>query len=358
MGAKHTLDPRVPGARCVPVEQAVGLALAHDLTEIVPGERKGPAFRRGQIIAESDLEHLARLGKRQVYVLNLDDAHLHEDDAVARLVEVLCGNGVVPAGPPREGKVELVAARDGLLELDVDRLVAFNEVPDVMCATRHRHTPVRRGERLAGTRIIPLVMARSRVEEACAIVGDGLIEVRPWRQARAGLVITGNEIAEGLLEDRFESVITEKLLALGSSVLGTRIVPDDRVAVARAIQELLAQGADLMIATAGMSVDPDDVTRLSIADAGGRDLVYGTPVLPGAMLLVGILDGPGGEVPVLGVPGCALYFRTTVFDLVLPRVLAGERLTRSAMARLAHGGFCPGCEGGCRFPGCAFGRGA
>lgn len=355
---RWTLDPRVPNAYCVPLDRAVGLVLAHDVTEIVPGVKKGPAFRKGHIVGESDLPHLARLGKRQLYVLELDDAHMHEDDAVALLVEALCGDGVVPAGAPREGKVELVAARDGLLEVDVDRLVAFNEIPDVMCATRHRHTPVRRGDRLAGTRIIPLVAARARIEEACAIAGNGLLEVRPWRRTKAGLVITGTEVAEGLVEDRFEPIVTEKLLAFGCSVLGTRIVPDTRIAVSEAIRDLLTSGADLVITTAGMSVDPDDVTRLAIADAGGRDLVYGSPVLPGAMLLVGLLDGPGGEIPVIGVPACALYYRSTAFDLVLPRILAGEPLTRGAIARLSHGGYCTNCEGGCRFPSCAFGRGA
>jgi hypothetical protein len=351
-------DPRVPNARCVPLEQAVGLVLAHDITEIVPGAKKGPAFRKGHVVGESDLAHLARLGKRRLYALELDDAHLHEDDAVARLVVALCGDGVAPAGPPREGKVDIVATRDGLLELDVDRLVAFNELPDVMCATRHRHTPVRRGEQLAGTRIIPLVAARARIEEACAIAGNGLIEVRPWQRRQAGLVITGNELAAGLIKDRFQPIVTEKLAALGSAVLGTRIVPDERGVVSAAIRDLITRGADLIIATAGMSVDPDDVTRLAIGDAGGRDLVYGSPVLPGAMLLVGLLDGPGGEVPVIGVPACALYYRTTVFDLVLPRVLAGEQLTRSAIARLAHGGYCTNCTDGCRFPACPFGRGA
>jgi len=336
----------------------MGLALAHDVTEIVPGVSKGPAFRKGHVLTESDLAHLARLGKRQIYVLEIDDAHLHEDDAVARLVEALCGDGVSPAGPPSEGKVELVAVRDGLLEFDLERLVAFNEVPDVMCATRHRHTPVRQGERLAGTRAIPLVVARDRIDEACATAGHGLIEVKFWRRARAGLVITGTEIAEGLIEERFQPIVARKLRALGSSVLDTRIVADDRAAVSGAIREMLEQRADIVITTAGMSVDPDDVTRLAIADAGGRDLEYGAPVLPGAMLLVGVLDGPDGEVPVLGVPACALFYKATVFDLVLPRVLAGERLTRADIARLAHGGYCTSCKGGCRFPECAFGKGA
>jgi formylmethanofuran dehydrogenase subunit E len=164
-------------------------------------------------------------------------------------------------------------------------------------------------------------------------------------------------VASGLIEDRFAPVIEEKVTALGSQMMGTRIVPDDRAKVTAAIRSLLDEGAGLVVTTAGMSVDPDDVTRLAIADAGGRGLLYGAPVLPGAMFLVGMLEGPNGEVPVLGVPACALYFKTTIFDLILPRVLAGERMSRQAVAELAHGGFCRGCDEACRFPSCGFGRG-
>jgi formylmethanofuran dehydrogenase subunit E len=172
------------------------------------------------------------------------------------------------------------------------------------------------------------------------------------------LVITGNEVADGLVEDRFSPILTEKLEMLGSTVLESLVTPDDRTMVADAILTLLAHGADLVITTAGMSVDPDDVTRLAISDAGGCNLVYGAPMLPGAMFLVGNLDGPSGEVPVLGVPACALFFRTTILDAILPRILAGERFSRETIARLSHGGFCLGCTGDCRFPDCGFGRGS
>ncbi|MHC5038663.1 MAG: molybdopterin-binding protein [Planctomycetota bacterium] len=359
-GKNEDGDPRAPGARVVPLEDAVGMVLAHDVTEIVPGERKGPAFRKGHVIAETDLPHLARLGKRHLYVLDIGEDHLHEDEAVERLAAALCGPGTEVSGAPREGKIEIVANRDGLLDLDVERLVDFNGVPDVMCATRHRKTFVRKGERLAGTRAIPLVVAKTHIDEACRIAGvdGGLITVKSLHPVRAGLVVTGNEVAEGLIEDRFAPIVREKLESLGSTVLESIITPDDRAAVAGAIRTLLERGADLVITTAGMSVDPDDVTRLSIADAGGRDLEYGAPMLPGAMFLVGFLDGPKGEVPVLGVPACALFFKATILDIVLPRILAQERLTRREIARLAHGGLCLGCEDRCRFPQCGFGRGS
>ena len=311
------------------------------------------------MVQKEDLDHLARIGKQHLYVLEIGPKRMHENEAAQLLAEALCGPGVAMAGPPSEGKIELKAACDGMFEVDARRLTQFNMVPDVMCSTIHRLTPVRAGESLGGTRAIPLVIDRAYVEQACAVAGKngGLLEVRPYLSLSAGLVITGNEVASGLIEDKFAPILQEKLSDLGVPVIGVRICPDDRQAVSTAIKDLLARGAGLVIAAAGMSVDPDDVTRLGIADAGGRDLLYGSPVLPGAMFLVGALEGPSGQVPVLGVPACALFFKATVLDLVLPRVLTGESFTREKIAALAHGGFCRQCKGGCRFPVCGFGRG-
>lgn len=345
-------------AHLVPLHEAVGLVLAHDITEIVPGQKKGPRFCMGHVVTEQDLEQLSRLGKRHLYALEVRPDQMHENEAAERLAGALCGPGVKVAGRPREGKIELAAGIDGLFCLEVERLVKLNMVPDLMCATIHRHTPVEAGQRLAGTRAIPLLIERTHVERACEIASrdGGLLRVRPFRRLQVGVVITGNEVADGLIEDGFAPVITAKTEALGSSILAVRIFPDERIRIADGIREFLRQGAGLIIITGGMSVDPDDISRLAIADAGGRDLVYGAPVLPGAMFLFGILDGVAGEVPVLGVPACALYFRATVLDLLLPRVLAGDRLTRRDLAALAHGGFCLACED-CRFPACGFGRG-
>ncbi len=347
-------------ARLVPLDEAVGLTLAHDITEIVAGQKKGPAFKKGQVIKEEDLPHLARLGKRNLYVLELGPDDLHEDQAAEILSKALCGPGVEPKGPPSEGKIVFLAAHDGLFELEVQRLVEFNLVPEVMLSTIHRHSPVKKGQELAGTRAIPLVIKRELVERAAEVASRGgpLLRVLPFRPLKAGIVVTGNEVYDGIIEDRFAGIVEKKLTALGSSVVGSRVCPDDRRAVAQAIRELLELGAELIITTAGMSVDPDDVTRHGIAEAGGHDLIYGSPVLPGAMFLVGNLDAPAGEVPILGVPACALFFKTTVLDVVLPRILAGERFTREKIAALAHGGYCQNCPGGCRFPLCGFGRGS
>jgi molybdenum cofactor synthesis domain-containing protein len=346
--------------RLVSLEQAVGLVLAHDLTEIVPGEKKGPAFKKGHVVTLEDLDHLARMGKNHLYVLEIAPDQMHENEAAEIMAAALAGPGVETGGPPSEGKINLIASHDGLFELDPERLKAFNLVGEVMCASIHRHTPVKKGKILAGTRAIPLVVARQTVEEAAALAseGGGLLSVKTMRPLKAGVVVTGNEVASGLIEDRFGSIITQKMENLGAEVLDIEIAPDDRAAVAGAIRGLVRRGAEMIVTTAGMSVDPDDVTRLAIADAGGRDLLYGTPVLPGSMFLVGWLDGPHGEMPILGVPACALFHQATVLDLMLPRILAGERLTRDKLAELAHGGLCQNCEGGCRFPVCAFGRGS
>ncbi len=346
--------------RLVSLNEAVGLVLAHDLTEIVPDEKKGPAFKKGHLVTEADLERLAKMGKNHLYVLEIAKDQMHENEAAEVMAAALAGDGVELGGPPSEGKINLIAARDGLLELDPERLKAFNLVGEVMCASIHRHTPVKKGQILAGTRAIPLVVARATVEEARALAAEngGLFSVKTMRPLQAGVVVTGNEVASGLIEDRFAGIIGEKMQDLGAGVMGVEIAPDDRAAVAGAIKELVRRGAEMILTTAGMSVDPDDVTRLAIADAGGRDLLYGTPVLPGSMFLVGWLDGPSGELPILGVPACALFHQATVLDLILPRILAGERLTRQSIAELAHGGLCQNCEGGCRFPVCSFGRGS
>ncbi len=352
--------PSKPTGHLVAINDAVGLVLAHDITEIVPGEKKGPAFRKGHVVKEQDIQHLCRLGKQHLYVLDIRPGQMHEDEAAELLAHSLCGSGVKVAGPPKEGKIEIIAAIDGLFYVDVDRLVDFNLLQDVMCATIHRHTPVKSGQRLAGTRVIPLLVDSSCVDKACSLAGGGggLLEVKPFRHFKIGIVVTGSEVADGLVEDQFTPVIKEKILLYGSTIMGANVVSDNRNTIANNIKELLHQGAQMIIVTGGMSVDPDDITRLAISDAGGRDLVYGAPVLPGAMFLIGTITNTAGEVPILGVPACALFYRTTILDLVLARILAGEKLNRQNIAALAHGGFCWTCGDGCRFPTCGFGRGA
>ena len=337
----------------IKLKDAVGTKLAHDITEIRPGEFKGPVFRKGHTVCNDDLCHLQKLGKNHLYALDLADDEIHEDQAAAILADGLAGDGIEWQDDPHEGKIKLVAARDGLFAVDTASLAAFNMVDEVMCATLHNHTLVKKGEQVAATRAIPLVMKRAPVERAAAIArqNGATLSVKTMRSARVGLVITGNEVYHGLIEDRFQPILSKKAADLNCSVEGAEFAPDDAETIRNAIQSHLDRGCDLIMLSGGMSVDPDDVTRKGIRLAGATEMHYGSAVLPGAMFLVAYI----GDVPLLGVPACGLYHRITVLDLVLPRILAGERIGKAELALLGHGGLCKDCEE-CVYPHCPFGK--
>ncbi|ROQ91033.1 molybdopterin-binding protein [Desulfosoma caldarium] len=341
--------------KVIPVQEAVGTKLAHDITEIRPGEFKGAAFRRGHQVCEQDICHLQKLGKNHLYVLELDEDEIHEDEAAAILADALAGDNVVWDQGPREGKINLKAAVDGLFCVNIPALAAFNMVDEVMFATLHHGTLVSRGDQVAATRAIPLVMPRAVIEKAAAIAAahGGIVSVRPLRAASAALIITGSEVYHGLIEDRFAPILQKKLEALGSAVRFLRYVPDHVTQIQGAIEEALVQGCDLLLITGGMSVDPDDVTRAAITAAGAQSIHYGSAVLPGAMMLTARI----GTVPVLGVPACALHHKVTILDVILPRVLAGEEVNKTQLALLGHGGLCRDCPQ-CRYPHCPFGKGS
>lgn len=339
--------------KTIPVEQSIGMVLPHDVTEIVKGQKKGSAFKKGHIIRPEDIDHLKRLGKDNIYILTLTGDQIHENEAALLLAKALAGEGVVMSGTPDEGKVVLTAAHDGLLRVNTAQLLEFNLLGEVMCATLHDNTPVKGGDTVAGTRLIPLVAQRSLVKQAARTAArDGAtLRVLPLRSARAGLVITGNEVFHGRIQDRFEEVLREKLRNLGSEIVRVELAPDDPALIAAAIGRCLETGADLIVTSGGMSVDPDDVTRAGILAAGANDATYGSPVLPGAMFFSGRL----GNVPVLGVPACGMFHRITVLDVVLPRILTGEKIGRRELAALGHGGLCRNCPT-CRYPACSFCR--
>jgi hypothetical protein len=338
----------------IELQEAVGTKLVHDITEIRPGEFKGPAFRKGYTVCNEDLCHLQKLGKNHLYLIDLEEDEIHENQAASILAKGLAGDGVVWEDNPREGKINLLAGRDGLLTVNTASLAAFNMVEEVMCATLHNHTLVKEGELIAATRAIPLVMQRAPIDRAAAIArqNGAVVSVKQLRCARVGLMITGNEVYHGLIEDRFAPVLTEKVEGLGSEVVDLEFAPDDAEVISQAICSLLERGCDLLILSGGMSVDPDDVTRHGIRLAGASELTYGAAVLPGAMFLVAYL----GDVPLLGVPACGLYHRITVLDLVLPRILVGERIGKKELAFLGHGGLCRDCPE-CSYPHCPFGKG-
>jgi hypothetical protein len=342
-----------PQGRLIKVSDAVGSVLAHDITEIRPGECKGACLKKGRVITESDVPHLTRLGKRHLYVLNIGPEMMHEDEAALALAKALTGRGVTFDPEPSEGKINLVAAHDGLLKVNVSVLTEFNLVEGLMAASRHTNTLVRKGDVVAGTRAIPLVIPRDVVARGVSVAGaaDGVFSVKALSRPKTALIVTGQEVYDGIIQDRFVPVIRPKLEAYQCSVFRVVFAPDDADFIARTIRSLIVEGAELIVTTGGLSVDPDDVTRLGVMKAGARELVYGSAVLPGAMVLTADVD----SVPIIGIPACGMYHNTTIFDLILPRVLVGERMTRSDLASMAHGGLCLHCPE-CHFPACPFGK--
>lgn len=342
--------------RSVPVEEAVGQQALHDMTRIDPGRFKGPEIKAGEEIGAGDVCRLQQMGRSSVYVRDENQAGsgewVHENDAVLALAERMAGSGVSFQTPPVEGKISLLAEHDGLLSLDVARLEAFNLVPDVMCASRQNHLFVEKGKPFAGCRAIPLYISRQNLGRALAVLNtEPLFEIRELRRAGIGVLVTGTEVFQGLIQDKFIPVIQEKVSHFGCRIVHSDIVPDDHQAIAGSVHKMLAKGAELIITTAGLSVDPDDVTRQGLLKAGMTDILYGAPVLPGAMTLLGRING----AKILGVPACALFFKTTSLDLLLPMLLAEVAITRKDLARMAEGGFCLNCKS-CTFPKCPFGK--
>lgn len=343
-----------PGLKAVPVEEAVGKTALHDMTAIDPGKSKGAAFLRGHKIDVGDMCRLQQMGRRHIYVReeNLPQGDwVHEDEAARAFGAAMAGDGVRLSGPPREGKINLISARAGLFCVEVERLERFNLVPGVVCASRKSYTMVDDERALAGTRAVPLFIPRADFHRAMAVLQEGpLFRVAPMRKAKLGVLVTGSEVFQGLVEDKFIPIIKTKAEQYSCETVHSLIAPDDREAIANGIRELTGAGADLIVTTAGLSVDPDDVTRQGLIDAGAADMLYGAPVIPGAMTLLARI----GDVQVMGVPACALYFKTTSFDVLLPRLLAGIAITRQDLAKLGHGAFCLECKS-CTYPKCPFG---
>ena len=340
--------------RKVRVEDAVGMALGHDVTKIVPGEFKGPGFRKGHVIKREDVSEFLNLGKEHVYVIELKPGEIHEDDAALRLARAFSGTGIEWVGP-REGKMSLLAKHDGLLSVNVPLLERVNSQKGIALSTLHDNTPTKKGIVVAATRIIPLAISERvilRVESLCGRRGIKIVSVLPYHRKRIGVLVTGNEIYRGRIQDRFDDYVGVKVSRYGSTIIKKMVAPDEETFISRSLKELVEAGSDLILVTAGLSVDPDDVTLAGIKRTGADVKVHGSPVMPGSMFVYAHLD----HIPVLGLPACVFHHRTTVFDLVFPRVLAGREITRRDIARLGHGGLCLDC-GQCRYPVCPFGKG-
>jgi len=334
------------------VEDAVGTILAHDMTKIKRGEFKGAAFRKGHIVKPEDIPELLKIGKQYLYVLDLGSDQLHEDDAAKRIATAI-SDPDLEFTDPREGKISIVAKHAGLLKINVDALLSVNRMDSIIVATLKNNFPCEKGTIIAGTRIIPLTIEKSRIEtlETVAEKSFPILSVKAYRSLKVGAVVTGSEVFSGLITDDFGPSIGKKIQDAGCSILKKIVVPDDEKAISKAVLELKDLGCELIITTGGLSVDPDDVTRVGVMGAGAKVTFYGSPVLPGAMLMVSDLDG----TPVISLPACVFYYKRTVFDLIFPRVLAGETITGDDIAAMGHGGLCMNCDI-CHYPVCSFGR--
>jgi molybdenum cofactor synthesis domain-containing protein len=320
--------------REVRVEDAIGMRLAHDLTRIVPGEFKGRAFTKGHVISEQDIPELLKIGKEHIYILELGDDELHENDAALRMADVLRQKDM-RFEDPHEGKVVLQSDIQGLLKVDVERLFRINMIDEIAVVAKKNDTVLEPGDKIAGLRAIPLTIAKEKVERVEEIAREhAIFSIKPFQKMRVGVVTTGSEVQKGRIEDKFGPVVREKLARYGSEVIEQKIVGDLLDDIKAAILEFHDQGADMVICTGGMSVDPDDRTPGAIKAAATEIVTYGMPVLPGSMMMLAYHQ----NMPIFGLPGCVIFDAFTTFDILLPRILAGETVTREEIARLGHGG--------------------
>lgn len=333
-------------------EEAVGHILCHDITQIIKGVTKDAVFRKGHVIREEDIPVLLSVGKDHIYIWENNESMMHENDA-AQVLYDMCKNEHMRPSPVKEGKIEVIAECDGLLKIDREILNAVNSLGEMMIASRHGDFPVKKGDKIAGTRIIPLVIEKEKMERAKSVAeGRPIFEIKPFLKKKVGIVTTGNEVFYGRIQDTFTPVIIEKISEYDAEMVGHEISNDDPENIQRCIRKLLDMGADMIICTGGMSVDPDDKTPAAIRGVADEVVTYGAPVLPGAMFLLGYYHH---DIPIMGLPGCVMYAKRTVFDLVLPRVMAGEILKPEDFHVLGEGGLCLSCPV-CTFPNCGFGK--
>lgn len=343
--------------KLIKTEDAVGHVLCHDITQIIKGVTKDAVFRKGHIVTEEDIPVLLSVGKENLYVWEKEEGMLHENDAAEILRQICQGEHMHPSDV-KEGKIELIADIDGVLKIERGKLRKVNSLGEIMIASRHGDFPVKKDDKLAGTRVIPLVISEEKMQQAKDVTAGGAIfNILPYKKKKAGIVTTGSEVYYHRIKDTFTPVIEEKLAEYDIEIGGHEICNDDPQMIENAIRSLLADGCNMIVCTGGMSVDPDDRTPYAIRQVTGEIVSYGAPVLPGAMFLLAYYREEGKEViPVLGLPGCVMYSKRTIFDLVLPRLTVGEILTAEDLNTLGEGGLCLNCPE-CTFPNCGFGKG-
>ena len=338
--------------RLIKTTEAEGHVICHDIVQIIKGVKKDTIFRKGHVVCKEDIPVLLSVGKDNLYVWEKDDTMYHEDEA-AQILYDMCKNDFMKPSEVKEGKIDVIADADGYFKVDIGRLLEVNSLGEMMIATRHSGFPVKKGDKLAGTRIIPLIIEKVKMEKAKRTAGTKpLLEIKPFLHKKVGIITTGNEVLYGRIKDTFGPVIREKLAEYDVDVIGQRIIGDNPRDISDGINEFLSEGANMVICTGGMSVDPDDTTPTAIKDTGAKIISYGAPVLPGAMFLMAYTKE---NIPIMGLPGCVMYSKRTIFDLVLPRVMSDEPVTKEWLSSLGHGGLCLACEI-CTFPNCGFGK--
>ena len=334
------------------IEDSVGCILSHDVTKIVPGEFKGRLFKKGHVIREEDIPKLLDIGKEHIYVWEPKKGQLHENDAAIRVKDLVLGQGCYISEEIKEGKIDFFSNTQGIVKINKGLLLKLNLLGEIIVSTIHNNTPVKKGEKIGATRVIPLIIDEKKILEAEKIIKEKIISVEEIKPKKAVLITTGNEVYKGRIKDAFLPVMKEKLEHYGSEIVKQIILPDNKEMITENILKAIEEDkVDMIICTGGMSVDPDDVTPSAIKDCNGEIVTYGAPVLPGAMFLLAYYK----NIPILGVPSCAMYSKRTIFDLVLPRILADEKLSFEDIARFGNGGMCLNCEI-CSFPHCSFGK--
>jgi hypothetical protein len=335
------------------IEEAVGKPLANDVTRIIPGKSKGPAFKRGHVVTKGDLPLLRDMGKNHVFVLDPEAGSIHEDDAAEVLAEAFQDEHCQLEGPS-EGKITIKAAIKGLLKINLGLLTTINRSGSIICSTIHQNTVCSKGMAVAATRIIPVAMEESEFWPIVKEVRDQgpLLKLLPFTRTKVGVIVTGEEFSTGRVKDSSREILSPKVSHLEGTIIFHRVCPDDKEIIAEAIQEAIRAGCETVILTGGLSVDPDDVSLDGIIDSGASLVSYGSPILPGAMFAVAYM----GDVAILGVPAAVYYYKTTVLELFLPRALSGDVITREDIVGLGHGGLCLGCKT-CTYPICPFGKG-
>lgn len=338
--------------KLIKTEEAVGQVICHDITQIIRGSVKDAVFRKGHVVREEDIPVLLSVGKEHLYVWEQNEEMLHENDAAVILFDI-CKGDHMHGSEIKEGKIELIADCDGLLKVDREKLNRINALGEMMIAARHGNFPVKKGDKLAGTRVIPLVIEKEKMAVAQAAAGEGSIfQLLPYQHKKVGIVTTGSEVYHKRITDTFTPVIRDKLAEFPTEVTRHIICNDDPGMITDAILKCIEEGAEMVVCTGGMSVDPDDRTPLAIKNTGAEIVTYGAAVLPGAMFLLAYLN----EIPIIGLPGCVMYAKRTIFDIVLPRLMADEKLVRTDFTTLGQGGLCLSCDT-CIFPNCGFGKG-